>query len=439
MPRSTASERRAAVASAWASLLFAAARLTLSPSASPVQPSRSASAMRARRLSRISARRPRWSGEILRSGHLTQLCSWMQLVPYARPQSPSATRRRSKWPRNSSHSESVGERYSSLGRSSRRRVMNARWPRDGFLGIDRFIAHCGVYVVVSEYQLGDVRRHPVQDGVGGEEPPEIVGQEVERLPVGAGDAGRGERAAEEVADALGGDRPVLQADDPLEQQRHRRVPGALVRVIGRRPAGRRRRLPRTRVMTADRTSASSGSMTRSLSWSVFDGATDSSGTSSPEDGSRYWTRLWCESSVSSSSLMPVCRSTSMAAHAQNALSSSRVRSRRFPVSGSSAQIRREGRARRARRSVCPPAVNSSPGGAARAASSRAAASLRPRSTAAARAGRTGSRSRVRWSMRALVRDLLLLVAGCRCRGPGRERPTAPSGRARPAPTAPRSR
>ena len=58
-------------------------------------------------------------------------------------------------------------------------------------------------------------------------------------------------------------------------------------------------------MTADKTSASSGSMTRSLSWSVFDGATDSSGTSSPDDGSRYWTRLWCESSVSSSILMPV--------------------------------------------------------------------------------------------------------------------------------------
>ena len=76
-----ASERRAAVMSAWASLLFAAERLTLSPSASPAQPSRSASAMRARRLSRMSSSRPRWSGEILRSGHLTQLCSWMQLVP----------------------------------------------------------------------------------------------------------------------------------------------------------------------------------------------------------------------------------------------------------------------------------------------------------------------------------------------------------------------
>ena len=34
--------------------------------------------------------------------------------------------RRSKWPRNSVHSSSLGVRYSSLGRSSRRRAMNAR-------------------------------------------------------------------------------------------------------------------------------------------------------------------------------------------------------------------------------------------------------------------------------------------------------------------------
>jgi hypothetical protein len=54
------------------------------------------------------------------------MCSWMQLVEYARPQSPRATRRRWKWPRKSSHSVSVGERYSSLGRVARRRVMNAR-------------------------------------------------------------------------------------------------------------------------------------------------------------------------------------------------------------------------------------------------------------------------------------------------------------------------
>ena len=46
-------------------------------------------------------------------------------------------------------------------------------------------------------------------------------------------------------------------------------------------------------------------------------------------------------------------------------------------------------ARRARRSVCPPAVNSSPGGVARAASSRAAASLRPRSSGGGEGGQDG--------------------------------------------------
>jgi hypothetical protein len=55
---------------------------------------------------------------------------------------------------------------------------------------------------------------------------------VDRFPAGAGDVGRGERAAEEVANAIARDGPVLQADNPLEQQRHRRVPGALARVIG---------------------------------------------------------------------------------------------------------------------------------------------------------------------------------------------------------------
>jgi hypothetical protein len=77
-----------------------------------------------------------------------------------------------------------------------------------------------------------VRRHPVQDGIGGEDPSEVVGPERERLAVGAGDAGRGEGAVEEAADPGGGDRPVFQGDDPLEQQRRRRVPGALVGVVG---------------------------------------------------------------------------------------------------------------------------------------------------------------------------------------------------------------
>ena len=49
--------------SIWASLSRAPARLILSPSASPCQPSCSASVMRAMRLSRISAMRGRWAGD----------------------------------------------------------------------------------------------------------------------------------------------------------------------------------------------------------------------------------------------------------------------------------------------------------------------------------------------------------------------------------------
>ena len=90
-------------------------------------------------------------------------------------------------------------------------------------------------------------------------------------------------------------------------------------------------------MMALSTSASSGLTTRSRSASVLDGAICSSGTSSPVPGSRYWTRLWWLSSSSSSTRMPVARSTSTAAQAQNAWSSSPVRSRRFPLAGSPAQ------------------------------------------------------------------------------------------------------
>jgi site-specific recombinase XerD len=75
MPSWMVSVRRRRVASIWASLSSAPARLTLSPSTSPSQPSRSASAMRAWRLSRISSSRVRWAGSGRRSAHLTQACS----------------------------------------------------------------------------------------------------------------------------------------------------------------------------------------------------------------------------------------------------------------------------------------------------------------------------------------------------------------------------
>ena len=161
---------------------------------------------------------------------------------------------------------------------------------------------------------------------------------------------------------------------------------------------------RIRLMTALSTSASSGLTTRSRSVSVLDGAICSSGTSSPVPGSRYWMRLWWESSSSSSARMPVWRRTSMIAHAQNAWSSSRLRCRCLPPAGSRAQMLPGaacGRMDRTR--VCPAAVNSWPGCAGRAAVSSAAASWRHWAAARARTGSTGSRSRVRASIRALRR------------------------------------
>src|ERR1019366_1477906 len=45
---------------------------------------------------------------------------------------------------------------------------------DGFLGIDSFVAHGRVDVTVPGDELSDVGWHAVQDGVGDEDPPEVV-------------------------------------------------------------------------------------------------------------------------------------------------------------------------------------------------------------------------------------------------------------------------
>src|SRR5487761_1232584 len=126
MPRWTACSRRRREASIWASLSSVPARLTCRPSISPSHPSRSASAIRSCRLTRISSRRGRWAGSGLKSEHLTHACSWTQGDANARAHVPTETFRFSKWARKASHSSSVGGRYSSLGRVARRRAMNAR-------------------------------------------------------------------------------------------------------------------------------------------------------------------------------------------------------------------------------------------------------------------------------------------------------------------------
>ena len=78
-------------------LVFGAGEADREPSTSPSQPLRSASAIRAGRLSRISASRSRWVGSGQSIGHLTHAGSWMHGVPNAHAQVPMETFRRSKW------------------------------------------------------------------------------------------------------------------------------------------------------------------------------------------------------------------------------------------------------------------------------------------------------------------------------------------------------
>ena len=132
----------------------------------------------------------------------------------------------------------------------------------------------------------------------------------------------------------------------------------------RRRSGTRRRRSRIRLMIAASTSASSGLMTSSRSVSVLDGAICSSGTSSPVPGSRYWIRLWWDSSVSSSMRMPVWRSDfdrgpgperrgPPRRSGRGACRCRGPRPRSVPVASVVMTVRR---------SVCPAAVNGSPGG-----------------------------------------------------------------------------
>src|SRR5260370_27345669 len=78
-------------------------------------------------------------------------------------------------------------------------------------GVDGLVSDRGVDVPVTADDLGDVRRQAAHDRVGHEDPPEVVRGEHERIAGGVGEAGRGERADEQLADRAGGERPVLAA------------------------------------------------------------------------------------------------------------------------------------------------------------------------------------------------------------------------------------
>ena len=103
---------------------------------------------------------------------------------------------------------------------------------DGLVGVDGLVAEGDVDVAVPGDDLGDVRRQPVEDGVGEEHPAEVVRGVVQRAAGRVGQPGAGERGGEDLADGGGGDRTVLGADAPLEQHRRGRQPDALVVVVG---------------------------------------------------------------------------------------------------------------------------------------------------------------------------------------------------------------
>jgi hypothetical protein len=161
---------------------------------------------------------------------------------------------------------------------------------DGFVGVDGLVAEGDVNVAMPGDDLRDVRRQAAHDGVGDEDPAEVVRREAQRAALAVGEAGVGERASEDVAERAVGHSALLAAEPALEQPRRGRLPHTFSSVVG----GHKRvavASPRTRPMTADSTSASSGLITRSRSASVLDGAICRSGTSSSVVGSRYWTIL----------------------------------------------------------------------------------------------------------------------------------------------------
>ncbi|MEU5362347.1 hypothetical protein ABZ354_02370 [Streptomyces sp. NPDC005925] len=79
--------------------------------------------------------------------------------------------------------------------------------------------------------LRDVWRQTIHDGVSDEDPSEVMRLVVERLAGVVGQASEVEGRVEGPADRGFGDRPVLAARAPLEEQGHGRVPDLLADVV----------------------------------------------------------------------------------------------------------------------------------------------------------------------------------------------------------------
>ena len=155
--------------------------------------------MRASRLSRISTRRSRSAGSGRRSGQRTGV-----LVD-ARGGVGAAAGAESEFGGVGVVAEEflpllLGRNPVLLAGAQRAAAGDERAvPVDDFLGVDGFVAHGGVDVAVAGDELGDVRGHAMQHGIGDEQAAEVVRGEPQRLPGGVGDAGAVEGLVEPVS------------------------------------------------------------------------------------------------------------------------------------------------------------------------------------------------------------------------------------------------
>lgn len=103
---------------------------------------------------------------------------------------------------------------------------------DRLLGVGGLVAESHVDVLVTCDHLGDMQRQSVEDGIGDEQPAEVVRCVTEWFAGGVGQPGVDERLVQHGADGFVGERPVLSADAPLEQQWGGLLPRAFASVVG---------------------------------------------------------------------------------------------------------------------------------------------------------------------------------------------------------------
>ena len=103
---------------------------------------------------------------------------------------------------------------------------------DGFAGVDGLVTEGDVDVAMPGDDLRDMRRQATHDGVGDEDPAEVVRREAQRAALAVGEAGVGESGGEDVADRAVGHSALLAAELALEQPGRGRLPHAFSSVVG---------------------------------------------------------------------------------------------------------------------------------------------------------------------------------------------------------------